>query len=168
MIVFFSSRRATATMLVLLVSVWAGCGLSSSDKAGGRGAVGRVETLRLHTGGGGPGGYFPIQGKMKAPSGLDAGFAKTTPLADTSGAHAGYVDQLCISGGIKGRADCTVTVTLKKGTVVATGIFTGGGGIYGKLPVVGGSGAYEGARGTYEDSVPGSNPQLVVLHLLLP
>ena len=153
--------------LVSLAAALAGCG-SSGDKAGGRAAAGHTKTLRLHTSASGKGGYFPIETKIKAPSGESAGFSKTSPIDDSSGAHAGFQDQLCIAGGIKGRADCTLTLSLKRGTVVATGIFTAGGGLGGTLAVTGGTGAYEGARGSYQVSVPGPNPQLIVVHLLLP
>lgn len=168
MSLFMSPRRATATLMALLASAGAGCGSGSADKAGGRGAAGHVQTLRLHSGGGGPGGYFPLITKLKAPNGENAGWAKTDPVADSSGAGVGFKDEFCVEGGIKGRADCTVTLTLKKGTIVATGVYTDADGVSGKLSVTGGTGAYEGARGTFQDTVPGPNPQLIVVHLLLP
>jgi hypothetical protein len=154
--------------LVAAAGALAACGSSGSDKAGGRGAAGHTQTLRLHTSANGQGGYFPIETKHKAPSGLSAGFAKTSSIDDQSGVRAGFQDQLCIAGGIEGRADCTLTLSLKRGTIVATGVFTDGGGLGGTLAVTGGTGAYEGARGTYTVSVPGPNGQLVLIHLLLP
>jgi hypothetical protein len=44
------------------------------------------------------------------------------------------------------KADCKVTVTLAKGTILAT--FTGGSASSGPIKVVGGTGAYKGATGT--------------------
>jgi hypothetical protein len=154
-----------ASALVLFSSVAAGCGSGGANKAGG-GSQARHETLRLHTGAG-AGGYFPIRTSQKPPGGGRAGFTRTDPLYDSSGARAGAEDVMCLSGGIARRAICSTTLSLTRGTVVAEGVFTGGS-YGGKLAVTGGTGKYEGARGTFETTAPGPEPILIVVHLLLP
>ena len=157
--------RVVAIALALVV---AGCGSSVSDKAGGRATAGSTQTLRLRTSSHGHGGYFPINTKDKPAGAPFAGFAKTDPLDDASGGSAGSQDTLCVHGGIANRQNCTVTLTLKRGTIVADGVFTDGGGYGGTLAITGGTGVYAGARGTYEASVPGPNPQAILVRLLLP
>jgi hypothetical protein len=165
-----SSRPRITTFaagaLVSLALLGAGCGSSGGNKAGGGGAIGRNVTLKLHSGGTG-GGYSPLETKHHPPGAPWAGFTRTDPLLDSSGAKAGIEDVVCLWGAVKGRVICDVTMSLNRGTVVAHGVFTGGA-LGGTLAVTGGSGAYEGARGTYETTSPGPEPLLIQVHLLLP
>ena len=164
-----SVQRDITTFLVsglaLFASLMAGCGSSGSNKAGGGGSQGRQETLRLHSGKG-PGNFWPIETKLKAVDGNNAGFTRTDPLDDATGTRAGFQDTLCVAGALRGRTNCQVTLSLKPGTIVAEGILSGSYG--GTLPVVGGTGTYEGARGTYETTSPGPEPLQIRVHLLLP
>lgn len=150
--------------LLAAAALAAGCG-SSSNKSGGGGSAGRTETLRFHSGAG-PGNFWPIETKLKAVDGNNAGFTRTDSLADASGARAGFEDTLCVAGALRGRTNCQVTLSLKRGTIVADGVLSGSYG--GSLPVTGGTGSYEGARGTYETTSPGPEPLLIRVHLLLP
>ena len=162
------TRALAVAVVVVMAALGAGCGTTNSDKAGGRAAPGSTLALRLHTAPHGRGGYFPIETKQKPPGFPSAGFAKTDSLDDSSNVAAGYQDTLCVASGVPGRQTCTVTLSLKHGTIVAEGVFTDGGGYGGTLAVVAGTGAYEGARGSYRASVPGPNPQAISVHLLLP
>ncbi|MFL5896162.1 MAG: hypothetical protein ACJ76Z_13760 [Thermoleophilaceae bacterium] len=165
------SRRlgmpAVACALTLgIAGAAAGCGGSSTDKAGGRGPAGTSQTLKLHSGRA-RGGYFALETKHKPPGAPWAGYTKTYSVADSSGT-VGSQDTVCVAGALAGRSNCNVTLTLERGTIVGEGVFTAGGGYSGTLAVTGGTGAYEGARGTYRITAPGPDPQLIVVHLLLP
>lgn len=161
--------RPQAALAVVAACVLAGgCGTSKYDKAGGRTAPGSTQTLRLHTAAHGRGGYFRLETRRKPPRFPWAGFAKTDSLADASNERAGFQDTLCLAGGLPGRQNCRVTLSLQRGTIIAEGVFRDGGGLGGTLAVVGGTGAYEGAHGTYQASVPGPNPQAILVHLSLP
>jgi len=89
------------------------------------------------------------------------GFALTAPLLDASGARAGKVYAVCeATNGARRfsriRFVCHGEVTLTDGTLGITALFRElGAGVHGE--VVGGSGAYEGANGSFSSSA-GDNP----------
>ena len=85
------------------------------------------------------------------------GFAVTTPLLDTSGARAGKLYVICQAANgarrfSRVRFVCHGEVRLKNGTLSITALFrdVGEGAVTGE--VVGGSGAYEGANGSFTSS----------------
>ena len=85
------------------------------------------------------------------------GFAVTAPLLDTSGARAGKLYVICQAANgarrfSRVRFVCQGEVTLKTGTLSITALFrdVGDGAVTGE--VVGGSGAYEGANGSFTSS----------------
>ena len=85
------------------------------------------------------------------------GFAVTNPLLDTSGARAGKLYVICQAANgarrfSRVRFVCQGEVTLKTGTLSITALFrdVGQGAVTGE--VVGGSGAYEGANGSFTSS----------------
>lgn len=90
------------------------------------------------------------------------GFAITAPLLDGSNAQAGKLYAICraVNGSrrfSRVRFVCQGEVTLKDGTLSITALFrdTGNGAVSGE--VVGGSGGYEGANGSFNSS-GGDNP----------
>ena len=90
------------------------------------------------------------------------GFAITAPLLDGNNAQAGKLYAVCQATNGSRRFSrvrfvCNGEVTLRDGTLSITALFreTGGGGVNGE--VVGGSGAYEGANGSFTSSA-GDNP----------
>jgi hypothetical protein len=85
------------------------------------------------------------------------GFAVTNRLLDTSGARAGKLYVICQAANgarrfSRVRFVCQGEVTLKTGTLSITALFrdVGDGAVTGE--VVGGSGAYEGANGSFTSS----------------
>jgi hypothetical protein len=90
------------------------------------------------------------------------GFAVTAPLLDASSARAGKLYAVCDAANGSRRFSrvrfvCQGEVALKDGTLSITALFrdTGNGAVSGE--VVGGSGAYEGANGSFTSS-GGENP----------
>jgi hypothetical protein len=159
------TRALTGAAFAVGALLVGGCGGTGSNKAGAATPSGGAQTLHLHTTPG-PGGFIPLVHARggRAPQG--AGFAKTEPVADESNARTGMQDTICFDAGVRGRQNCRVTLTLERGTIIAEGIFADGGGLGGTLAVVGGTGAYNGARGTYETSVPGPTPQVILVRLV--
>jgi hypothetical protein len=158
--------RGRLVSVAVLAALAAGCGSGGSDKAGGRAGAGHSQTLRLHTAA--HGGYMALETRQRPRGFARAGFAKTDSLEDGSNSAAGMQDTLCFAAGLPGRQNCRVTLSLKRGTIVAEGVFGEAGGLSGTLPVVGGSGAYSGASGTYEASTPGPAAQVILVRLSLP
>jgi hypothetical protein len=90
------------------------------------------------------------------------GFAVTAPLLDASSARAGKLYAVCDAANGSRRFSrvrfvCQGEVALKDGTLSITALFrdSGNGAVSGE--VVGGSGAYEGANGSFTSS-GGENP----------
>jgi hypothetical protein len=91
----------------------------------------------------------PPKGKSRnpAPSAGDE-FLFTSNLYDESGARAGYVTAHCaFPPGLKGLADCQGEAKVKDGTVSFSGLQNLNG-LKNTFSVTGGTGAYEGARGS--------------------
>jgi hypothetical protein len=156
------AHRLTAlAAIVAVASQLASCGSGGANKAGAGAGSGRTLTFRT----GRPGGYFPIETSEEAPGGDRAGFNRADTLYRRSGARAGTLDTLCLSGGVPHRAVCSVTVQLADGSIVAQGTL-GGLGVGGTLAVTGGTGSYVGARGTYETTSNGPRGAIIVIRLL--
>ena len=159
------AHRLTIGCACALACLLAGCGATTRDKAGGAATGDAGTTLKFH--GDGPGGYFPIEARKRPPGEAWAGFVKTDTLFDPAGAKAGLQDSLCFAGAIKRRSICRVTVDLKDASIVAEGTISGGGfGTGGMLAVTGGTGRYEGARGTYKTTSAGPRGTTIIIHLL--
>jgi hypothetical protein len=90
----------------------------------------------------------PRQGVNVAPLAGDE-FVGSTPLFTRAGRRAGTLDFHCVlvTGGERGRTHCTGTYSLAGGAIAAQAVFRG----FESPPTIaitGGTGAYEGARGS--------------------
>ena len=79
--------------------------------------------------------------------------------------QAGTFNAVCIatSGGVRGRLSCTGTYALAGGTLMGQALLVGEDAV--QIAIVGGTGAYAGARG-YVTSVERRNGNLDTIHLL--
>jgi hypothetical protein len=99
-------------------------------------------------------------------------FVLSSNLFTRSGKRAGALDASCVSatGGKNNTSVCTGVFRLAAGQLDLMTSIRGQGGRVTEIAVVGGTGAYEGARGSIESisNGPNSNISHDTVHLLLP
>jgi hypothetical protein len=105
---------------------------------------------------------FNTSGKRFVPGDQ---YAYTNELTDGSGKRMGDEDVFYALGPRKEVHSCVATLTLPKGQLSAQGVFAPNS-AGGTLAIVGGTGAYEGARGTLTTSGPTRTGERIVIHLL--
>jgi len=90
----------------------------------------------------------PRQGEEAPPLAGDM-FVGSSPLFTKAGKRAGTLDFQCavITGGERGRIHCTGVYSLAGGTIAAQVVFPGFRPVT-RIAITGGTGAYEGARGS--------------------
>ena len=144
-----SGRAVTATVAaVAAVGLAAACGAGESTKSGS--VRPEPRTLRWFLTTSGPpnhkGGFAPVF-HGREPFLPGDGFTAFDELPG-----GGHEDQYCVVAGHKPRSTfwCRRTFVLAKGQIVAAGEYDDAaeGNNPGTIPVVGGTGAYAGARGT--------------------
>jgi hypothetical protein len=158
----FLMRPRVRAAACVLVAVAAGCGSESSDKAGGRAERARGATLELHGRQDGFAPSFNTKGKQFVPGDQ---YAYTNKLTDGSGRRMGDEDVFCALGPRKDVHACVATLRLPKGQLSAQGVIEANG-TGGTLAIVGGTGEYEGARGTLTTTGPTRTGESIVIHLL--
>lgn len=144
-------RAVLAVGVVGLVAGLAGCSDSTHGSSG---------TLKLTEPGGKTGSFGvigqPSRGKLKPGT----GFAFNTPLRDSSKKTVGELSAVCIAtqpsnpqGALKGT--CTATAKVPGGDLALNAGGTVSGTVSGSI--VGGTGKYTGATGTFESKPAGGN-----------
>jgi hypothetical protein len=157
------NSRTLILSAAAIVAVLAFAGCSDSTH-------GSESTLTLTEPGGNTGSFGPIgnaTGKTTPPG---SGFAFSTPLQDSSKKSVGELNAICIatqpSTGDSLKGTCTGTASVPGGSL---GLNVGGAvgnNISGSI--VGGTGKYAGATGTFTSTGPSNGPQTDVYKVTLP
>ena len=128
-----SARTGAPLMALALAALAAGCGGS------GRGDSGDAKTLRLHA------TQTRLQRIFLSKQGFQPGdaFIATSELAG-----GGHKEAYCVISARKRTDWCAVTIVRPNGQFSAEGAFTNAPKLSGTIPLLSGSGAYEGARGS--------------------
>jgi hypothetical protein len=111
----------------------------------------------------------PLQAPNEPPSQGDM-FAISSNLLSTSGQRAGTLHAYCVfaTGGGTPVTECTGSIALTGGTLVGVTTVRGDTNRV-DVALLGGTGAYEGARGSFVSiSKPNSNNSHDTVHLVLP
>ncbi len=152
--------------VVALAVIVAGCGSSSTH--------GEEGTLKLIEPGGETGKTFGLIGNA-SKKGVEAGngFAFSTPLEDSSGNTVGEINAMCVatkpSPGEELNGTCTGTASVPGGGFALNVGGKVGNGVTGAI--VGGTGKYAGAVGTFSSKPNGSGenaPETLTFNYILP
>jgi hypothetical protein len=155
----WSARNATLAVSAAAVLLLAGC----SDKTHGS-----QSTLKLTEPGGNTGTFAPIGNvtRNKVPAG--SGFAFSSPLQDSSKKKVGELNAVCIatqpSSGQALKGTCSGTAQVPGGSLALNVGGKIGNGVSGAI--VGGTGKYAGATGTFTSV--GQNAQTDTYNITLP
>ena len=132
---------------------------------------GSQQTLNLTEPGGNAGTFAPIGHVTRKSSPPGSGFAFSTPLQDSSKKTVGELNAVCIGTqpskpqALKGT--CTGTATVPGGQLALNVGGTIGNGVSGSI--VGGTGSYAGATGTFDSkSTGGGGPMNDTFNITLP
>jgi hypothetical protein len=127
-----------------------GCGGSFASKAGV--ARSHERTMRLFVYGDCCGGFNPVPAPLNKGDFAFIGFLESDGLADANGRKVGYYHTACTleADRVPPRSDpgqvCAYYLNLRDGQIVAEG--AGGDQQPWTVPIIGGTGAYLGARGS--------------------
>ena len=160
----WSTRNALLAVSALVALLLAGC----SDNTHGS-----QSTLKLTEPGGNTGTFGPI-GKVtpkKAPAG--SGFAFSSPLQDSSKKNVGELNAFCIgtqpSNPQELTGTCSGTATVQGGSLALNVGGKIGNGVSGSI--IGGTGKYAGATGTFSSTPTGkggNGPMADTFNITLP
>jgi hypothetical protein len=157
-------KAMMAGAAVVLLAALAGC----SDNTHGE-----ESTLKLTEPGGNSGSFGVIGHPTRGKLGPGSGFAFSTPLQDSSKKTVGELDAVCIATqpsppeALKGT--CSGTATVPGGDLALNAGGTIGNGVSGSI--VGGSGKYAGATGTFTSKPTGggeNSPSADTFEIILP
>jgi hypothetical protein len=160
------TQAVPALVVLTLAALVAGCGSSSTHGAEG--------TVKLIEPGGETGKTFGVIGNVDK-KGVEAGngFAFSSPLEDSSGKAVGEVNAVCFatqpSPGEELNGTCTGTAAVPGGGFALNVGGKVGNGVSGAI--VGGTGKYAGAVGTFSSKPDGSGenaPETLTFNYTLP
>jgi hypothetical protein len=144
----WSARNATLAVSAVAVLLLAGC----SDNTHGS-----QSTLKLTEPGGNTGTFGPIGKVTRKKAAAGTGFAFSSPLQDSSKKKVGELNAFCIgtqpSNPQQLHGTCSGTATVQGGTLALNVGGNIGNGVSGSI--IGGTGKYAGATGTFTSTPTG-------------
>jgi hypothetical protein len=152
-----------AVIAALFVLSAAGCGSVRGNKAGREtGSRGSTLTLRSAL----PGDFAPGPTWGEQPKNPFNEWSWYSRLVDRAGRTAGHQENTCVTSPAKDGLTCFRVLVLARGEITAQVADSPPPGIPFEYAVTGGTGAYEGARGTIHVTGGGPRPEHILVRLL--